>query len=303
MKLEKFIYILINLKLNKKGIYMAGYIYNLKCLGKLKKEETFLKNDYYMQKFFKEIHHSKRFYKDYLKLNNLEDNKENLKKWSNLNITDILNLYLTLLLNLKDTNSYKEWAEERKYSIKNLNNVNSLNEMKWNYDYSINVFKDGYNVLEFGVEKNIIKEFYQNWDLDKVQTDIISDNRKTKNSIEVENSYNKFIDLVRYGIIAKTYEYSNTKYLLDLEESKLEEIYIKFSDSSYIKIAKIDKKAKFLYNSNLIEIDNKKFEQEVIKEFNLEKCLTFIQNNIELNINDKPTLKKILFLIKNKWVK
>lgn len=277
---------------------MAGYIYNLKCLGKLNKEETFLKNNYYMEKFYKEIHHNKRFYKDFLKLNNLQDNKENLKKWSELNVNDILNLYLNLLLNLKDTNSYKEWAEEKKYSIKNLNNVYSLNEMKWDYDYSINVFKEGYNVLEFGVEKNIIKEFYQNWDLDKVQTDIISENRKTKNSIEVENSYNKFIDLVRYGIIAKIYEYSNTKYLLDLEEPKLEEIYVKFSNLSYIKIVKIDKIPKLLYNSNIVEFDNKKFEKEVIKDFNIEKCLTFIENNIELTTNDKISLKKILFLLK-----
>ncbi len=281
---------------------MAGYIYDLKCIGKLNREETFLKNDYFMEKFYKEIHHNKRFYKDFLKLNKLEDTNENLKKWSELTVKDILDLYLNLLLNLKDTKSYKEWAEKNNYSIKNLNNVNSLNEMKWDYDYSINVFKEGYNVLEFGVVKNIIKEFYQNWDIDKVQTDIISENRKTKNSIEVENRYNKFIDLVRYGIIAKIYEYSNTKYLLDLEEPKLEEIYIKFSNLSYIKIAKIDKKSKMLYNSNLIDFDNKKFENEVVKEFNLEKCLTFIENNIELTQNDKTSMKKILFLLKNKKV-
>lgn len=276
---------------------MAGYIYNLKCLGKLKKEETFLKNKIYMEKFHKEILHNKRFYKDYLKLNHLEDTKENLKKWSLLTEKDILNLYLSLLLNLKDTKTYNEWAIEHNYSIKNLNNINSLNEMKWNYDYSINIFKNNYNVIEFGVVKNKIIELYQNWNIDNVQTDIVSENRKTIHSIEIENAYEKFISLVRYGIISKKYEYTNTKYLLDLEKEKLEEIYVKFSDFSYLKISKIDKTPKIIYNSKIINFDFNIFEKDVLNNFSLEKTLLFIENNLKLTNEDFISLKKIQYLL------
>lgn len=278
---------------------MAGYIYTLKCLGKLKREETFLKNDFYIKKFHKEILHKKRFYKDYLKLNNLQDNEESIKIWSSLNEKEILDFYLSLLLNLKDTKAYNEWAVKNNYSIKNLNNINSLNEMKWNYDYSINVFKENYNVIEFGVIQNKIVELYQNWDADTVQSDTVSENRKTRHSVEVENAYEKFISLVRYGVVSKSYEYTNTKYLLDLEELKLEEIYIKFNDYSYLKFAKIDKNPKIIYNSKIIDFDRNLFEKNVVTRFSLKKVLNFVENNIEISEEDTISLKKIQYLLNN----
>lgn len=287
---------------------MAGYIYNLEVFGELNNsyKDDFFNDKHNKELLFEELHKNKRFFDNYVIIHHLNDvsEKEQINRWIKISYSGLMDLIEFLDYSYKETKTYKNYIINKKYLTERPYNENNINYMRWNYDFSIPVFTENNNILHLGIKNNKIIELYQDWNELEFVDDTVEEHARIKYSYEIEKIYNNFQNYVDFGIILKKYEYTNTSYILDLEEPVIENIKI-ILNNEIIEFKKLDKEKIELYiNNNLIY--NEKIIQEMkniiknkekilfntIKLFNNLKLFENKYENYLLNIENNLEKRK-----------